>query len=101
MAGRGVSGRWACMAGGVWQGGMHGQGYAWQGGAWQAGMRGRGHVWWGGGMCGRGAYVVGVCMAGGHVWQGVCMPRTPPPPTLRDTVGQCADGTHPTGMHSC
>ena len=24
-----------------------------------------------------------------------------PPPTLRDTVGQCARGTHPTGMHSC
>ena len=31
-----------------------------------------------------------------------CVPCTPPPPpTLRDTVGQCADGTHSTGMHSC
>ena len=22
-------------------------------------------------------------------------------PRLRDTAGQCAGGTHPTGMHSC
>ena len=22
-------------------------------------------------------------------------------PLLRDTAGQCAGGTHPTGMHSC
>ena len=37
----------------------------------------------GGGLCGWGACVV-------------CAPRIP-----RDTVGQCAGGTHPTGMHSC
>ena len=46
------------------------------------------HAWWG--VC-----MVGVCMAGGHA----C--HTHPLPTLRDTVGQCAGGTHPTGMHSC
>ena len=37
----------------------------------------------------------GACMVkGGHVWYA----HTPP---LRDTAGQCAGGTHPTGMHSC
>ena len=40
-------------------------------------------------------------MAGGHAWQGggAWMPCTPL--TLRDTVGQWAGGTHPTGMHRC
>ena len=51
-------------------------------------MHGKGFVW------------SGVCMAGGHAWLGACMPRMPPP-TLQDMVGQCAGGTHPTGMHSC
>ena len=41
-----------------------------------------------GGMHGRGACVVG----GGHACHA--------PPTPRDVVGQCAGGTHPTGMHS-
>ena len=50
-----------------------------------------------GGMHGKGACVAaGVC-----AWQGACMPCTAPNWTLRDTVGQCAAGTHPTGMHSC
>ena len=45
-------------------GGMHG------GNTWQGDMHGRGHAWQGD-VCGRGAcmagaYVVGVCMAGGH-----------------------------------
>ena len=49
----------------------------------------------------------GACVAGGVHGRGACvaggmhaMPPTPPR-TLRDTVGQCAGGTHPTGMHSC
>ena len=78
MAG-GVDGRGACVAGG------HAcRGHAWQG-VWMAG----GHVWQGG-MHG------GACVA-----RGACMPHIPPPQTPRDTVGQCAGGTHPTGMHSC
>ena len=44
-----------------------------------------GHVWQGGGMYGK---------RGRHAWY-AC------PPLLRDTAGQCAGGTHPTGMHSC
>ena len=68
---------------------------------------------WGGCMYGRGACVVDgnggmhggdmhgrvVCMAeacvvgGGHVWQeGMCM---------AGETATAADGTHPTGMHSC
>ena len=53
-----------------------------------------------GGMCGRGACMVGGCawQRGWHAWQGVCV-----------VGGSCvagetateADGTHPTGMHSC
>ena len=75
-----------------------------------------------GGRCGKGECVEkGACMAkggvrgkrgvcvvkggmhgkGGHAWQkGACVVCTPPP-LLRDTAGQCAGGTHPTGMHSC
>ena len=39
----------------------------------------------------------GVCMAGGmccggHAWQGVC---------VAGETTTAADGTHPTGMHSC
>ena len=61
-----------------------------------------------GGMHGRGTCVV--VGGGGHAWLGACVaggvcgrgctchthPQTP-----RDMVGQCAGGTHPTGMHSC
>ena len=37
-------------------------------------------------------FLVGACMPGG----GYVMHTH-----LRDTAGQCAGGTHPTGMHSC
>ena len=40
----------------------------------------------------------------GHAWQGgVHGMHAPHPPgrILRDTVGKCTGGTHPTGMHSC
>ena len=84
---------------GCWQGGVRGRGVCVAGGA---GVHGRGacmaggHVWWGGvrgrgGVHGRGG-MQGACMAGG-----VRGMHTPP----RDTAGQCAGGTHPTGMHSC
>ena len=58
-----------------------GEGDTWQGGVhgWGAcmgGVHGGGHAWWGGGMCGRGA-----CMAG--------------------ETATAAEGTHPTGLHSC
>ena len=104
------------------RGGMHDRGQTWQG-ACMAGvgggmhgrrvymakgdMCGRGHAWWGGtcmagehawqgGVCGRGA-----CMGGGMhggVEGGVRAMHTPQ--TLRNMVGQCAGGMHPTGMHS-
>ena len=75
--------RGACMAGGC-VAGWWGGGHAWQGVVWQGGgggMHGRGCAWqkghaWQGGMRGR-----GVCMAG--------------------EMATAADGTHPTGMHSC
>ena len=56
----------------------------------------------GGGMCGEGGvHGRGACMAeGGMHGRGVCVANMPPP-KLRDTVGQCAGSTHPTGMHSC
>ena len=106
-----------CMAGGVhgsgcqWQGGVCGWGHAWQGVCMAEGVHGRRD------MHGRGW----ACMAGGHVWQGACMAEgcawgelgcawwgvvcmvggVHAPQTLRDMVGQCVGGTHPTGMHSC
>ena len=64
----------ACMA----KGGVHGkEGCVWQGG----------HAWWGeacvakGGMHCRGGGIGGLCVAG--------------------EMATAADGTHPTGMHSC
>ena len=62
-----------CLAGEghAWQGGMHGRGCTWQGG-----MHGREHAWRRG-VRGRG----GACVAG--------------------ETATVADGTHPTGMHSC
>ena len=92
-ASQGVCGRGACMAERVYAAGMHGRGCMWQGVCIGTGMHGRGHVWqeacMAGGMCGR-----------GHAWQGVCM------------KGQCVwwvagemaiavGSIHPTGMHSC
>ena len=67
------------------------------------GMRGKGHTWQGcvcsgGGMCGRGA-----CVAGGHVWQGACVAGglTCQGACEAGQTATAADGTHPTGMHSC
>ena len=71
----GVHGRGACVAGGMFSGGVHGSGHAWQveacvvggmhgvGGvcmaevhAWQRGMHGGGYVW------------QQVCVVGGRAW---------------------------------
>ena len=57
-----------------------------------------GRVWWGACVAGGwgGAWLGGgACMVKGRAWyvRSPCIPR--------DTVGQCAGGTHPTGMHSC
>ena len=55
-----------------------------------------GCAWQRGGMHGKGghAWQRGVCVAKGrHAWYAR--------PPLRDTAGQCAGGTHPTGMYSC
>ena len=88
-------------------GGMHGR--EWGGAYMAGGMCGRRDVW--GGMHSGGACMaVGVCMTGGMhgggcvaggAWQGGVHATYAPPRTLRDTVGQCTGGTHPTGMHSC
>ena len=52
-----------------------------------------------GGMCGRGACMVGgACIAWGMHGIGVCM--TGGVCMARETA-TAADGTHPTGMHSC
>ena len=84
---------------------MHGRGV---GHAWQ-GVHGQGGVCGKGGMHGeRGACVVkGVCVVKGgmHGEGGACVTkggmRGMHVPPLRDTAGQCAGSTHPTGMHSC
>ena len=56
----------------------------------EGGMRGEGEACVEKGVC----VAKRACMAKGrHVCH---TPRTP-----RDTVGQCAAGTHPTGMHFC
>ena len=77
-------GRGACVAGGVYMVAGH---------AWQGGVHSKE-----GGMCGRGCGT-GACMARGHVWQvggmhgnGAC---------VAEETAIAADGTHPTGMHSC
>ena len=65
-------------------------GHAWVGHAWQGGVHGRGvHVWqrW---------YVwQGTCLVEGCAWRGggaAC---------VAGETATAADGTHPTGMHSC
>ena len=56
----------------------------------------RGHAWRGG-MCGR----QGVCVAGGHAWQGAGMCGRQAACVTHTTIyGQWAGGTHPIGMHS-
>ena len=85
-------------------------------------MHGRGgHVWHGGcvvgDMRGGGMHGDGICLAGGHVWQGACMvaravhgtgghvwQQVSVCPQEGEGAGETAttaDGTHPTGMHSC
>ena len=75
---------------------MHGRVHAWH----EGGMHGRGCVWQGGG---------GACMAGdvhgrrgmhgrGHAWQGGMRGRGC---AWQEEMATAADGTHPTGMHSC
>ena len=64
-------------------------------------------------MCGRGACVVGACMAGracvaggmhehawqeGHVWWGLFAVEGA---CVAGETATAADGTHPTRMHSC
>ena len=85
---------------------VHRGGRAWQGDVWQGAcmMRGMhgwggGHVWQGG-MHGRGVHGGG-CIAGGACMVGDMHAMHTTPPPLRDTVDQCAGGTHPTGMHTC
>ena len=39
-----------------------------------------------------GVHGEGVCVTGGHVWQGVCM---------AGETATAVDSTHPAGMHSC
>ena len=75
-----------CVKNSVRGGGVHGWGHAWQGAYVVGGMHGRGCAWQGGmrgrGMCGRGDVCGrGACVAG--------------------ETATAADGTHPTGMHSC
>ena len=107
--------RGACVVGACMAGDMHGRGHAWQKGMHGGGVHGRGwacmaggHAWQGGHVWQGGHAWQGRVCGGGHArqgehawwWWGVCMPHMPPP-TLQGTVGQCAGGTHPTGMHSC
>ena len=72
---------------------MRGGGHAWQGGVhgkrWcvAGGMHCGGHVWQ------EACMAEGACVTGGHVWQEeACVPGE---------MATAADGTHPTGMHSC
>ena len=64
--------------------GMCGNGHVWQRHAWQGACLGvcmaGGHAWQGG-MCG-----------GGCAWQGAC---------VATEMATAADGMHPTGMHYC
>ena len=51
-----------------------------------------GHAWLEG-MCGGGGHAwQGACVAGGQAWQRAYVERE---------TATAADGTHPTGMHSC
>ena len=49
------------------------------------------------------AYMVGACMAGGCAWQGACMVGGVHGRgvCVAGEMATAADGTHPTGMHSC
>ena len=95
----GVHGRGACMVkagmcgrGHVWQGVCMAEGHAWQ----EACVAGGACVASGGGIHGGVCVWQGACMVGRqHAWQGACMA------CLAEETATAADGTHPTGMHSC
>ena len=90
MAGGVCMARGVYMAGGhVWWGACLAGGMHW-GHAWQR------HAWWG-------------CAWQGHAWQGLCVAGGPAWPRgcvwqwvcVAEETATSADGTHPTGMHSC
>ena len=101
----GVHGRGACVAGGMFSGGVHGSGHAWQVEACVVGgMHGVG------GVHGRGACMAGGMHGGGYVWQQVCVVGGGDMhgrgihdrgTCMVGETATAADGTHPTGMHSC
>ena len=71
-------------------GGVHGGGRAWQGVCMVGGVHGRdGHVW------------QGACMAEGPAWQRDVHGRQGRAWQEAGEMATAADGTHPTGMHSC
>ena len=83
----------------MWQGvcARRGRACVTEGHAWQGGMHGRGQ----GGHAWQGVCEVGVCMVGGGVHgrgQGACMSGRG---VRAGETATEADGTHPTGMHSC
>ena len=92
----------ACVKNSVHRGSMHGRramrgghawrvGHAWQGAYMVGGMHGRGHAWQG--ECAWwGACMAGGMHGGGRAWWGGVHGRR---------YATAADGTHPTGMHSC
>ena len=51
----------------------------------------------GGAMCGGGVHGRGLCMGQGHVWRGHALWGT----CVAGETATAAEGTHPTGMHSC
>ena len=71
---------------------VHMAGGVCMGGAWQGGMCGKGYV------CGKGACMAGGMHGGGHAWWGACMAGGT---CVAVEMATAADGTHPTGMHSC
>ena len=66
-------------------GGMYGRGHSWQGDAWQGGMHDRRCAW-------QGVCMAAGCVAGDMHNREACVARE---------TATTADGTHPTGMHSC
>ena len=82
---RGVSMVKGGMGGGMHSEGMHSGGVQGRGCVWPGGMHG-------GGVSMAGAYMAGVCAWWGCAWKGACM---------AEEMATAADGTHPTGMHSC
>ena len=66
----------------LWKGGVHGKGGAC--------VAKGGHAWW-----------KGVCISRGHTWQGGMHGREWQGACVAEETATAADGTHPTGMHSC